>query len=197
MSLHTLYEEFCTLPLVEAAEEPPALQRTFERMTQILSSPDVLPLPQELVSLLAFIAELVTRHAIRLALCEEGEISAVAFAIRGNREERTVQPWVLFPRDYLAQVRTNPLEQLGAVVHLASQARDFACKRLDPDVSLARGCVYMAAFLQAMRPLHEQERLTWVLSETQQFVLETFPEGLNSALVYSTPPLMILNRLED
>jgi hypothetical protein len=103
----------------------------------------------------------------------------------------------LFPSDYLAQVRANPLEQLGAIVHLASHARDFACQRLDQDVSLARGCVYMAAFLQAMRPMHERERLTWVLSETQQFVLETFPEGLNNTLVYPTPPLMILNRLED
>ncbi|GHO98666.1 hypothetical protein KSF_087140 [Reticulibacter mediterranei] len=197
MSLHALYEEFCTLPVASEEEEPQAIQRTFERLIQTLSSPDVLSLPQELLSLMAFFAELLKRHALTLALCEEEEISAVTFAVRGNRQEQTVQLCILFPSDYLAQVRANPLEQLGEVVCLASQARDCLCQRLDQDVSLARGCVYMAVFLQAMRPLHEQERLIWALSETQQFVLETFPEGLSSALVYPTPPLMILNRLEN
>jgi hypothetical protein len=121
--LLTVYEELCTIPHTPQDEEPQVILRTFERLLEILHALDVLPLPQELASLMTLFSEQMQRHAMSLALGEEGEVSSAAFTIWRSRADKETSvgglwPTIMFPKNYLAQVRENPLNRRKEINHV-------------------------------------------------------------------------------
>lgn len=197
--LPTIYQELRTISEpASPQQEEQALLNTFDRLTQILTTEEV-SLSQELEALVTLFAQVMSRRLIALAVDSHQQFSHLTLVVWHPSKQRLV-PMIVFPRTYLTQVREDPLQQLGCLIHLAGQVRDLVTGQLDQKVSIQRAQAFEAEFLRQMQQQHNQEGLPWVLNEYQQSLMQEYPEGLASLspeLIYPTPTLMMLIELPE
>jgi hypothetical protein len=198
ISLQAIYHELRTLPRVSPQEEEASSRRVFERLIDILESTDLLPHEEPVHALITLFSQMMKQHVISITL--KPEIPTVTFAVGLLPPQSSLMPVIVFPSNYLEQIRENPLQALGGVVFIASQVRDFVYHQLEPQRSLKRAHAFEVEFLRVMCLHHEHEGLLWEPNDYQRSILEEYPDGLASLasdLVYPTPALTILIQVQE
>lgn len=213
-TLHTLYQEIYLLKEVS----PPDFPEIFSRIPN-LSSQQVRHLVHELSSSAfsqanAHAMNLLVdflRDPSRLCHPQINQLVTLLWRLVGNHEITTVpDQWnlrrpsqafvifgsrvqqialIVFPLNFLALVKRDPMMQLGAVVNMASQGRDYFSHHLDPHTQV-RARAYEAELLTLLPGMHQREYLTWQNNAYQDEVVRDYPCGLSSLpspLQYPTP----------
>lgn len=134
---------------------------------------------------------------------DQGDMTLLTFAVIEKGIEQT--PMVVIPRNFLKQVNTNPIFQLGDFVYIASQCRDYYSGRsllhnaVEADI---RARAYAAEAFNMFEKMASEEgvELNFNLSQLEYLKhlpkepLKNLPPGINYRTpIYRKPPKNILN----
>jgi hypothetical protein len=198
ISLQAIYHELRTLPPASPQEEKGSRKYVFERLIDLLNSPDLFPSQGPMHPLLALISQMMKRQMVAIGF--RPAVPTITFAVGRHQSQSGLILLIMLPPNYIEQVRQNPIQALGGVVFVASQLRDFVCHQYDKRRSRLRAHAFVAEFLRVMRLHHEHEGLHWEPNDYQRSILEEYPDGLASLasdLVYPTPALIILIQVQE
>jgi len=149
----------------------------------------------EINSLITLMWRLVRNKQVPTVLDPDGTIPTFSFLPRARRDHpEDAEGMFIIPLNFIDQVRQDPLMQLGAVVHMASRARDFYTGRIkagsvDSHIQ-DRSLAFEAEALLTAQRMAQAEGKQLSLNSYQQDVLSRFPNGLASLAMgvnYETP----------
>lgn len=138
---------------------------------------------------------LIGCHMVPTVVASHIQIVSFLFEKKGDKEVALI----MLPTDFAQRCKDDPYMQFGALVFLASQARDFynglippedeVKRRLQADAVHKRAQAYEAEFLLTA----QQKCNDFTPNDYQKEVLKRFPKGLDSLseeLRYESKPFM-------
>ncbi|GIW63754.1 MAG: hypothetical protein KatS3mg091_556 [Patescibacteria group bacterium] len=161
----------------------------FDSLVDFLRNPDKFPDPQ-INQLVTLLWSLIGNKDITVVL-DQWNFPSVSFAVLGNNIEQ--QPILIIPRDFIIKVAEDPVFQLGMIVYMASQARDFYTGKIkegSSDILTRRARAWEAQALLTLEEMAQKEGVQLTLNKYQLEILQENPNGLSSLppeLNYSTP----------
>lgn len=163
--------------------------RVFDSLVDFLRDPNTFPHP-EINQLVTLMWRLIGNKEIPVVLDQWG-IPTMSFVVIGNDIKQ--MPMFIIPQNFISQVAQNPVLQLGAIVNMASQARDFYVGKIKKGSSNEvnrRAKAWEAEALITLKQMAQQENFDLVFNKYQLQILAENPQGLRSLppeLNYSTP----------
>jgi hypothetical protein len=131
----------------------------------------------EIAKLAALEWEMVGNQMTPVALTDQ--VPTLSFASLGRREGSGIKglnPAVLVPMNWHEMCNENPIYQLGAVVFVGSQIRDYYNEKIFEREVVARSFAYEAEYLITMREIIGELKT----NAYQDKVLKNYPAGLAS-----------------
>ncbi len=120
--------------------------------------------------------EMVGHQMTPFAVLEK--VPTLSFASLGKQQSEGIKglnPVVLSPLKWHEMFNENPVYQLGAVVFVGSQIRDYYNEKIFERAVVARAHAYEAEYLITMRQFGSLS-----LNDYQENILEKYPAGLAS-----------------
>lgn len=129
--------------------------------------------------------DLVGSHIVPVALGPD--VQSLTFSVVAKDE---VQEALIFvPHNWMAVIEEDLVCQIGALVYIGSQARDYYNKRIDKD-TMPRARAFEAEFLLAFKKLLP----TYTFNEWQLKSVKDYPQGLQSESIrhalYTSKPFV-------
>lgn len=186
--LHPFYAECQAIPAQERFAPTQALHLlivVFDRSVDLLCLPRVLAHP-EINRLATLFWRLIGNKNIPLIWDQQGLPS---FQIIGTVLDQEQRACLLMPYQWLNLVREDPVLQLGGIVNMASQSRDFYLHRFDAHTS-ERAQAIEAECYHTLEIVHTREQIHWYWNEYQRRIMVQYPQGLASlapGIWYPTP----------
>lgn len=153
---------------------------------------------KEINQLTGLMWNLIRNRNIPIVLDLSGRIPDFIFMV--TEEGLKVRPLYVLPKKFLSSINSEAVQQLGVIVYMASQGRDFYLNKVRKGTSQeinTRAQGYEAEALITLQKMCEGEDLTVSWWPFQQGILERFPNGLKSmpqGLAYQTPIYMRARR---
>ena len=178
----------------EYAQVAQEAQRYFQCILGMLGDPDMCPNPT-INALAQLVWNLIGKQMIPAVMMSELPVSSFMFEKKGDKE----LAMIMLPTDFSQRCKDDPYMQFGAVVFLASQARDAYNGRIPPEEETARRGIARkvhkrAHAFEAEYLLTAQQNCNdFTPNEYQQELLKRFPNGLDSLepeLKYDSKPFV-------